>query len=232
MTYDELFEAIQEKYENGEYSYEEAELMNELAYEKFGDAEDEDLTMEEVCDNINTYIEKMNEQRNPTQRLAKITGSSETGKLHKMYSNSDEHGRTKRLKNDTADAFQRFRDTEKEVDDKFAAYDPAIDKNSRTARHLVAKYNSAGNDYTNAIRDYNDSKKVSDTHKNIGKSAKDKIRADVDAKYGNSDRVAALHRKKFFQSKEAAETMLNVYRAFDEGVISEEEKDIFLSALE
>lgn len=253
MTYDELFEAIEEKYENGEYTYEQAEAMNKLAYEKYGIVEEgsniNSVITNETKNAINEFNSAIKEIRKciKEEDYAKAKQISKSARkiLNTLYSNMN-----KLLSSNADIAISQLKvyatlfgtltavDTIKGLksgdsfDAKYIAkrggHDAALAALGLGSADLArSQLEFSLEDKREAL---NYTKSLCKFHINLAK----RILDHYDKKIESAETMKKMNKKndKMLEKMKKESAMLDVYKAFDEGVFTEDEKELFLSILE
>lgn len=241
--YDAIYESLVEKVNNEELTLEEANELNELAFEKYSETEiEESITLEETMGIISDYLTEAKGDSPEVKALKKeVKKAYKQDQATKKSINDANHninGKFNRL-NDVSNKahINAFDTAERHIDEIRNKKD--INKLNESSRSLSG--------YLNKNYKENEIKKIKDRRdKNINNiKAKRKIlekynekgkmiRVDdhddifvVRGKHGDKN----YHMYKGIRTESVNDLRLQVYEAYDAGLIEESTKDLFLDYL-
>lgn len=207
--YEKIFESLQEKVNSGEMTFEEAEELNDIAFEKYA-TESDDLTLEEAMDAISCYLEDKSDISAKSdgdiemQRIKSRAGHTDLKDVMKSKAMKDSSKRDLSIRNKLSDFGM-----EKQSKKSF---------NIANKANTVYKKQFADKKYSKATKKiYDGNLSGADDVNNLSKKAL--VKGGVDKK-----KLKTI-------GESVNELKLQVYEAFEEGTISEEEKSVFLDYL-
>ena len=207
--YDAIYESIVEKLDNGEITLEEAQELNELAFEKYGDTEEDSVTLEEAMDIIGGYLMEADSQSVPSIRssfenLKKATQSYNLTKDEAKNMRKITKGQLKKM-----DSISKV----KHNPDKLRKVTSGISRDIKDFRNVTAKHDML--------------QKLNDNGRIAGRTISGKYKV-LDKEGKNV--IKKVSPKSVHESVD--ELRLQVYEAFESGLIEESTKDLFLTYLD
>lgn len=207
--YDAIYESIVEKLNNGEITLEEAQELNEIAFEKYEDTEEDSVTLEEAMDIIGGYLMEADSQyvpsiRSSLENLKKATQSYNLTKDEAKNMRKITKGQFKKM-----DSIPKV----KHNPDKLRKVTSGISRDIKDFRNVTAKHDM--------LQKLNDQGRIAG--RTIGGKYKvlDKDKQNV---------IKKVSPKSVHESVD--ELRLQVYEAFESGLIEESTKDLFLTYLD
>lgn len=233
--YDVIYESIIEKVNNEELTLEEAQELNELAFEKYGDTEveeEESVTLEEAMEIIGGYLieakgdsPELKEQKKTVKNLYKEKINNEEKPEGVKNYNSIDDARTR-----IANSFHNKKNEIKYDQDK-------IDMSSRKISDFIDN-----NDKEKKIKKLDEQEKRHlkqfDTKKKVLNNLIKKKKIEQEHSYGDDyfrdKKTGKVYKlgKNLGLKESVNDLRLQVYEAFDAGLIEESTKDLFLTYLD
>ena len=207
--YDAIYESIVEKLDNGEITLEEAQELNELAFEKYGDTEEDSVTLEEAMDIIGGYLMEADSQSVPSIRssfenLKKATQSYNLTKDEAKNMRKITKGQLKKM-----DSISKVKHTP----DQLRKVTSGISRDIKDFRNVTAKHDML--------------QKLNDNGRIAGRTISGKYKIlDKDKK----NVIKKVSPKSVHESVD--NLRLQVYEAYESGLIEESTKDLFLTYLD
>ena len=228
--YDVIYESLQEKLDNEEITLEEANELNNLAYEKYGETEieeDDSITLEEAMDVISDYLTEAEAHKLLSLERLKKSGilDQDSDTREKFHSSLDNLKKSKVKANIAHDTVKNMKMSKKEALKNFDRL-----QNFKGPEDAIAK----GRKFLDvAHRTEKDIQNVSAKNTMLQKLA-DQGRVKgrtIDGKYKVLDKEGKNIIKKV-SPKSVHESVddlrLQVYEAYESGLIEESTKDLFL----